>query len=56
LITSTIDDLVVDSPRTSLSVLWFRKIIAKARGAARDFLVDLLAKIAVEGAKAGLGI
>ncbi len=55
MITSTIDDLVVDSPRTPLAVLRFKKIIAKAKGPARQLFVDVIAKIAVESAKAGLG-
>ena len=55
MITSTIDDLVVDSPRTPLAVLRFKRIIAKAKGPARRLFVDVIAKIAVESAKAGLG-
>lgn len=54
-ITASIDDLVVESPRTPVAVLRFKKIIARARGPARELLLDLIAKIAVESAKAGLG-
>ncbi len=34
----------------------FKTIIAKAKGAARDLLVDVIAKIAVETAKGRLGM
>ena len=53
---ASIDDLVVDSPRTPVAVLRFKKIIARAKGPARELLLDLIAKIAVESAKAGLGV
>jgi hypothetical protein len=54
-IASTIEDLVVESPRTSVAVLRFKKLIARATGPARELLLDLIAKIAVESAAASLG-
>jgi hypothetical protein len=53
---ASIEDLVVESPRTSVAVLRFKKIISKAKGAAKDLLLDLMAKIAVEAAKSQLGL
>jgi hypothetical protein len=55
-INATIEELAVDSARTPVAVLRFKKIIAKAKGPARELLLDAIAKIAVESAKAGLGI
>jgi hypothetical protein len=54
-IRASIEDLVVESPRTPVAVVRFKKIIAKAKGAARDLLLDLMAKIAVEAAKSQFG-
>ena len=54
MLSASIDDLVVESPRTSVAVLRFKKIFGKAKGFARDLLVDVMAQIAVESAKGKL--
>ena len=56
MLNASLEDLVVDSPRTPVAVLRFKKIITKAKGPARELLSDVIAKVAVESAKAGLGM
>jgi hypothetical protein len=53
---ATFQDLLVDTPRTKVALVRFKKLIAKAKGEAKGLLLDLMAKIAVESVRANLGV
>jgi hypothetical protein len=52
----TFDDLVVDTPRTSLAASRFKRIVDTLAPAAKDILTKIVVEVATQAAKTGMGL
>jgi hypothetical protein len=50
------DDLVVDTPRTSLAASRFKRIVGTLAPAAKDILTKIVVEVATQAAKTGIGL
>ena len=53
---ATLPDLIAETPRSQVAALTAKRLIAKARGEARQAFVDVLRQVVRESIKAGLGL